>query len=281
MATVTTLEKMSGSANAMTQPVRVYDDGDPPASITEAAAKTAAEAAAPATVFGIAQDGNPGVEQEADFAWIITVSYRALGSSTLTRQIIGERRNRFQFQAKSKRITYAKEISRYQRTANFPAPPSNGLLRPVRIGNCTQNVEVTIDPPPVTLFSDFVVAIASVDDVFVWRVNNVVGKVNSVAAGIYKPGECMLVSANGQQIDDDSFKFSCGWGVKENEINDTFGSITGVDHDGLDHVETFAAAEPDRNLGGLVMDPVFVYVFEVWQRSDITSFGVSPPGAKP
>lgn len=278
MALQAILEKPSGNAESMQQPVFVYDDAQ--ADISEAEAKTKAEADAASDFFGVDQDGNPGIQRIAPFAVRVIVNYRVRQLRKLSKQTIGEERFNFEVRAERKVLRYAPEVARYPTgpVISGGAPPSNGVLTASRSGNGIQPLGVTIEPPPVNMGKQAVVAIGSVTAAWVNTVSTLIGHVNSVAIGPHAAGEIMLVLVTVQQLDDDSALVKVGWNHKENVTNDSRGSITGITYNGHHYVWETHRPIPNRDGGVLVLEPQYVYVNEVWPTADITAIGVSPPG---
>ncbi len=274
MAIETILERPTGSVESMVQPVFVHDPTF--ATITEAQAKTQAEADAPASFFGVLQDGNPGMERVAPWALRVFVTYRLRSLNKLTKQNIGQVRHNFDVRAERKVFRYAPEVARYPSGVDG-APNLNGLLTLSRGGNSIQPLGVTIDPPPANMGSEGVFAIADVTAAWVNTVSLLIGHVNSVAIGTHAAGEIMLVRVFARQRDDDSVTIGIGWSHKENVVNDTRGPITGVTYNGHHHVWEWNKPElNDQRF--LVMVPQYVYVNEVWPTADISSLGINPPG---
>ncbi|RQV98645.1 hypothetical protein EH220_03060 [bacterium] len=272
MAIQAILEVQSGSLDAPAMPYYIYDDGDPPASVSLNDALTKALSVAPADV-----EGAPGTgltySQEADHAWQVTVNYSRRKLKNLEPLGVGEERIRFNFTAQSKFLFTAPEIARFPADE---APDYGGMLNIRRGGGGTTVVGATIPLPTENLGKQAIVSLATAASL-ASTVASLVGYVNSEAVGLYSAGELMLTSFRGQQRDDETFDLSIGWSYIPNVTDETWGDVTGVSYKGHEYTWAYTKDVTDRNGNALYQVPQFVYVNQVWPTGNLNAIGIYPP----
>lgn len=272
MAIQTILELETGSADSPNMSYYVYDDGDPPATITVDNAIIATLAVAPLTKFGAPQRGIT-YTQEAAHAWRIIVNYAQRKLRKLTPPEIGEERIRFNFSAQSKFLFIAPEIARYP---SGTAPDYKGMINIRRGGGGTAVVGATIQAPIENLGKQVIVSVSQVAAI-ASKIKSLVGYVNSMDVGNYAAGELMLTSFNGQQRDDETYDINIGWSYMQNVSNETWGDVTGVSYHGHHYVWAYTKDVTDRKGNALYQVPRYVYVNQVWPTGNLNAIGIYPP----
>lgn len=271
MATQTIQEVEVGSLDSPAMPYYVYDDGDPPASVSLTTALNAVLAVAPTTVQGAAQTGMT-YEQEADHAWRVTMQYAARRLKKLEPLEVGQERVRFNFSVKNKFLFVATEID------EFPtgSPSYGGMLNVRAGGGGTNAVGATIQAPVENLGKQAIVSTTTAASLAP-TIASMVGYVNSATVGSYAVGELMLTSFRGQQRDDDTFDLNLGWAYKPNVTTEDWGDVTGVSYKGHEYVWAYTKDVVDRSDNALYQTPQFVYVHQVWPTANLNSVGIYPP----
>lgn len=284
MAIQHVIEKLSGSSTSLQLPVFVYDDGTPPAEITETALKTYIDAqygvTIPADIFGgVPDDGDPRIQRLSKSSWRVTINYRAPNVRAIPPPTGSSLRQRFACQAQRRLVKWAPEIAVYGVGAG-PFPTYGGMVDvQTDRGGAITNVGVVIEPPEPNLFVELAVPIASINPDFGRTVARSVGRFNTaaLASGAYQPGEIFLCSVFGHKTSANEYSFEIAWSYRPNVTSETRGAVTNIAYRGHDYVWETPYRTIDRDLVKMLTSPEFVIVNQVWEGADLAQLGVEPP----
>lgn len=284
MAIQHVIEKLSGTSLSLQLPVFIYDDGTPPAAVSEDAMRVYLNAqygvTIPADIFGgLPDDGDPRIEQLSYSSWRVTINYRA-GNVRAFPPVTGNSlRQRFACQAQRRHVKWAPEIAVFG-VGGGPFPSYGGMVDvQTDRGGAITNVGAVIEPPEPNLFVELAVEIGTISPSFGRVVAQSVGRFNTVAlaAGAYQPGEIYLCSVFGNKTSAGEYSFDIAWSYRPNVSGQTRGSVTGIAYRGHDYVWEAPHRVIDRALVTMLTSPGHVVVNQVWDGADLSQLGIEPP----
>lgn len=264
MAITTVIEKGSGDENSFSLPVFVYDPAG--GTVSRAAAISAAESAAPTTIFAFGQDGVPTIEDLVENVYRVTIKYTQGDYSTWSTQ------ERFDFAANAQAWVgnYAPQVARFPGTAF----DYDGVVAPNGRPGGMQPA------PPRDVGKSFRLPLGSLNATnvrFCARAAKL-GAVHNATYGAYNQGELAIVHFSMQQVDAYNVQVNVGWSYNLNVTGENRGGITGVAYKGHEYVWEVQDLEADRVNNILGITNKAVYVSAVRPVVDIlTPLGVNPP----